>query len=337
MSRLKAWTSTAALAALLVASPAAAQEPRPAAAPAGAEADREAAGQLADSGVDLYGRGQYKEAAELLALADARAHSPAILVFRGKALDKLGKLLEAKRQLEAIVQEELAADASPAFRAAQLEASQLLEALKPRIPTLELDAEGFVSVTLDGAALDVGALEAPLPIDPGAHELVATPSAAAGASAGAAEKKSFNAAEGEQVRVTLGAANTGASGGGTSKWLAPGLAFGIGGAGLVAAAVTGGLFVGKATDLKDQCGSDNVCDPSLAGEVDSAMTLGDVSTTLFVVGGVGCGVGVTLALLANSGDSGSDTGDAPGDAPASALSTTRLHFAPNGITLSGTF
>lgn len=77
--------------------------------------------------------------------------------------------------------------------------------------------------------------------------------------------------------------------------------FAVGGAGLVAGAVTGGLSLAKSSDVLEQCDGDN-CPRSLEGDVDSAELLANVSKVSFGIAAVGVAVGI-IALVVSSDDS----------------------------------
>ncbi len=81
--------------------------------------------------------------------------------------------------------------------------------------------------------------------------------------------------------------------------------FGVAGAGLLVGAITGGLSMNQAADLKDRCPGD-VCAPDIEGEVDTMMTLGHVSTASFIIAGIGAGVGL-VGLLTGGSDEATET------------------------------
>jgi hypothetical protein len=74
------------------------------------------------------------------------------------------------------------------------------------------------------------------------------------------------------------------------------IAFGVGGAGLVLGAVTGGLALGKHGTLHNECPG-NVCPPSASSDLSSYHTMGTLSTVGFIVAGVGAAGGVVLLFV----------------------------------------
>jgi hypothetical protein len=83
--------------------------------------------------------------------------------------------------------------------------------------------------------------------------------------------------------------------------------FAVGGAGFLIGGITGGVAASKASALRAAC-PDKVCDPGKQSDLDSAKRLADVSTAMFVVGGIGAGVGLVALIVSLSGD------DKPSDA-----------------------
>jgi len=74
------------------------------------------------------------------------------------------------------------------------------------------------------------------------------------------------------------------------------VAAGVGGAALVGAVITGGMAISKKKDLDDTC-PDGACPSSEMGEVDSARNLGNASTALAIIAGVGIAAGVVLFFV----------------------------------------
>jgi hypothetical protein len=79
------------------------------------------------------------------------------------------------------------------------------------------------------------------------------------------------------------------------------VALGVGGASLVAGAITGAMTLKKRSDLKDEC-LENVCSSKSAKKVDSYETYGTISAITLAVGVVGIGTGVALVLTAPKAD-----------------------------------
>lgn len=154
-----------------------------------------AAKQWFTEGLALEEKSQFAEALERFRRAAAVKKTPQILFHVGLCEAKTGALVEA------IVSFERAAESAKAEGNAQVESASEseLRALRPRVPMLEINVKGTTkpsSMTLDGNALSSAALEAPIPVNPGQHELVAD-------FAGTKVKQSFKASEGAKSRVEL--------------------------------------------------------------------------------------------------------------------------------------
>jgi hypothetical protein len=131
-------------------------------------------------GLKALKRGDYAQAARLLS-EDLSLHPwPTVAYYAGLAYEKDQKLVEAAelyRRAGALAVrgtgEELELE-----QKAQSDAAARLAAVEPRIPRLTLHIEPAtsqgVTVTLDGASVPVDALQAPLPVNSGSHQVGAT-------------------------------------------------------------------------------------------------------------------------------------------------------------------
>ena len=77
------------------------------------------------------------------------------------------------------------------------------------------------------------------------------------------------------------------------------IGFGIGGAGLLVGAITGAVSLSQASSLQDDCPED-VCTPDRQEDIDSMITMANLSNVGFVVAGVGAALGVVGIII--SGD-----------------------------------
>ncbi len=85
---------------------------------------------------------------------------------------------------------------------------------------------------------------------------------------------------------------------GTSVSLWPaGLAFGIGGAGVVVGAAMGVVALSTKSSLDKECKTKTSCPASAQGDIDKLNTMGIGSTVGFVVGGAGVVTGIVLAVV----------------------------------------
>ncbi len=76
-----------------------------------------------------------------------------------------------------------------------------------------------------------------------------------------------------------------------------GIAFAVGGAGLVAGAIVGGLALAQMSDVRDSCDGD-VCPLSQQAAADEAQDKSWGANAAFIIGGVGVAAGVVLAIVA---------------------------------------
>ena len=74
------------------------------------------------------------------------------------------------------------------------------------------------------------------------------------------------------------------------------VALGVGGAAAIGAGITGGLTIGKAGDIEDDCGGSE-CPSSQKSAVDDAKTLGNVTNVLIGVAAVGIAAGIVLFFV----------------------------------------
>lgn len=315
--------------------------------PAGAQSASEiaAAKQWFTEGLALEEKSQFAEALERFRRAAAVKKTPQILFHVGLCEAKTGALVEA------IVSFERAAESAKAEGNAQVEsaAESELRALRPRVPMLEISVKGTTKpsgMTLDGNALSSAALEAPIPVNPGQHELVLD-------FAGTKVRQGFKASEGAKSRVELEAPSAEAppatpapppstpappagedrpppaetrSGSTVVPWLV------IGGGVLVTA---GGFYMwklrGDQIDSLDAiCPEQDACPAERASDVDDLESKGKTYTTLGIAfWGVGAAAIATGGYLLLSG-SGHEKSAATRVAPA-------LGPGVAGAVLSGRF
>ena len=171
-----------------------------------------------------------------------------------------------------------------------------------RIPSVTVlvtngDPAQPTQLVFDGDAVPAAAAQAPRKVNPGQHTIVAR--------SGVLEKKEdFTVNEREARTVTLDlkpppvvevkpAEPPRASS--LPKILIFG-GFGVGAVGVGIGAVTGLISISKVSDVKKDCIGD-VCKQGRQADIDSARSLGTISTIAFVVGGVGIGAGVVGIIL----------------------------------------
>jgi hypothetical protein len=277
---------------------------------------RDEAKALADSAYGLLQRGLYDEAIELFRKADERFHSPVFVLYIAEAEQKRGRLLAAKELLEAVRDEPLGPDATDAFRQARDDATTRLADLERRIPriTIVVSAPRPAKVTLDG--VPVAALDVPIPVDPGLHEVIAELE-------GVEERRTVELGERQKVEVALSlrpeTPSPEPASEGIPSWVWPAAGYGVGVAGLFMAGIAGGIFLSRQADLKDSCapGDPNRCPPDQADEIETVQTLGNIATAGWVIAAAGVAAG-TILVFALDHDA-------------------EVAVAPNGLALRGRF
>lgn len=315
----------------------------PAFAAAPTAAERESARVKGEEGLKLFGAEKYEEALVKFGEAYALVPAPSLKLYMARCQRKIGKLVEARDLYEQIVLEVLPADPPAAYTQAQAEAKSELEALRRRIPILQIKTTGVpletVRAAVDGHAAPVE--EERIELNPGEHMIdVMSPRAKVPA------RRSVTLVEGSVERVELALepalepADTRASRSDASTpivsmrtspsgSIVPGLVvLGMGAVNVGVGGVMGILSKAKVDELAERC-PNNTCRPEDEPQASAAKTMGDIATVNLVVGGVGVIAG-TVLLLTRSGGTSSSTGKGT-------LETLHVAVGPGSVGLSGTF
>jgi hypothetical protein len=132
-----------------------------------------AAKQWFGEGLALEEQGKFAEALERFQRAMEVKKTPQIQFHVGLCQLNTGALVEAVVSLEHASEQAKAEGNDQVDGAANAE----LDALRPRVPSLALSLTGAskpTRATLDGVPLSPAAFEAPIPVNPGHHEIVAS-------------------------------------------------------------------------------------------------------------------------------------------------------------------
>lgn len=288
-------------------------------------ADKETARGLMDTGRIEYREGDYGAALEAFRGADEIMGVTSTGLWMGKALAKLGRLVQARDKLLQVARIPRGPDESPVLRQAREEAAALQLEIADRIPELKFHIDGLVepaqpTIRVDGNEVPMATIHLPRKVDPGSHEIVAT------APGHFDLKLNVTVAERDRQSVSLlfrpngepitpppepepapdavGQRDDGLSG----LMITTIVAGSVGAAGLLVGGITGGLSLAKASSAKEGCNDLGQCPAD--GNVDdrdASVTLAHVSTIGFVVGGVGAGVAAVALALELTGDD--STGD----------------------------
>jgi hypothetical protein len=291
--------------------------------------DRAAARAAMDEGHLLFDAKKYPEALKRYLEADAIMGVPTTGNAVGKTYEALGKLVEARDAYLAVGRYEHTPGKKlpDAFAEAMKHAAQREADIAPRIPTLVIAIEGLAAdvppqIELNGEVINPASLTRR--VNPGRNVVTAT---AAGYTASTAEA---TLGEGESKTLTLrldkdagvmpvpvpvptptphvtplpipgpdtpGPDTRGPGTRDEGTMVPAAIAFTVGGLGLVAGAITGGLAFAKAGDLDDEggCTPDKIC--SNTALLDEANLLANVSNVSFAVGGVGVALGVVFIFV----------------------------------------
>jgi hypothetical protein len=305
---------------------------RPSAPPSEGEA-RATARAFADKGLRLYKEGRYEEAVEAFIEAERHFHAPTVLIYRARAYEKLGLLLQAQSSYQEILNREYPETAPKAFRAAYEEAKGEIEALTPRIPTLEIVLRGAtadqVQVVVDKYPVRGSSLKRPIRLNPGSHTVVVSAPHRAPDQRTVVLKEQDRqvmvfelpsprptpAPVGPRSERTAAPRDAPRDAGDAGGSLVPAaIAFTAGVAGLGIGITAGALALGKKNDLDElcpdrQCGGGSEQDFGSASSLHgSAVTLGTMSTVGFIVGGVATATGVVLVIVRPGGTTRAQVG-----------------------------
>lgn len=279
---------------------------------------REAAREHANNGRDLFKNSKYEEAIDEFRAAEDIIHAPPHLLYVARSLQKLGRLLEARKEYTKIIEEKLLPTAPKAFYKAQQVSRAERDELDQQIPKITVAIQGpaleDVTVAIDGVPVDAAVLAEPLPLDPGEHKVEAE------APGYDSDRETFELQAGEgTVAVELLLVQTGGTpiepDGDEDEEpvdvpIPPIIVMGAGVAVLAVGGITGGLALGKADELKEACPT-NPCPTENETLADDANLLATVSTVSFIVGGLATAAGagwLIWELTADDGDDGADEG-----------------------------
>lgn len=248
---------------------------------------------------------RFDDAVKAFRKVDELESTPQLKLELAQALIAAGKLLDASKELNSLVD----SANSTAPKKVKQDARAALDALEPRIPWLQIKVVGpeqrLTSTTVDGKEIDA---ENEVPIDPGEHVI------AADADGYNPAEKKVTLAEGvhETVEVQL---VKDAPPPPPPKPVAPppkpvtsnnngliipmGVAFGVGAIGLGVGTVFGIMALNETADLERKC-SRGICPDETRNRraQDAALADGNISTVSFIVGGVGVAAGgVLLGLM----------------------------------------
>jgi hypothetical protein len=276
------------------------------ASPPPSAADIEEARSLAKEGYESFKQGDHARAVELLERAYALYQAPTVALLQARSLVKLGKLVEAARTYELAAGADLDAAASQPMRDAKSAAKSELAELLPRIPTLSIgligEQEG-VSVRLNGEVVPEAALGSETLVNPGVYLINAIKEGKSVAT----ERVALEEGASKAVMLRLagsGDASSGrADGRGTTQRVVGWTSLGVGAVG-IAVGVGAGVHMLNQKAILDAACLNGSCPRSAEGDLSSFRAARVASMIGYGAGMVGLGAGLTLLLLAPSGQPG---------------------------------
>jgi hypothetical protein len=305
---------------------------------------RAGARTLATEGAAAFNDGRYKDAVDLFTKAESLMHAPPHLLYVARAHAKMGQFVKAREAYIRITKEQLAPNAPPAFKDAQTTAQKELNAINPKIGTLDIKVEGAdavkdLSVKIDGNPIPTVLLGVPQSIDPGEHRIEASatgfraqpqtvrlgegdkastvlrleadpnaaPAAVPGAPANAAGPGALGPS-GEPIRDTSSSMESTSSGSGMR--IGAYVALGVGAVGLGVGTVFLLSSMSKRSDADALCTlPEGRCDSRNQAQVESLDADAKSASTLSIigygVGGAGIAAGVVMLVLSSKSESSS--------------------------------
>lgn len=267
-------------------------------------ADREQARGLMEAGDAKREKGDLPGALESFQKADGLVHVPTTGLEVARVQQQLGKIIEARDTAARVAKLPVTAKEPAVFKEARKQADALAQELAGKIATLSVIVSGAdtYAVTIDGEAASNP--ESPHKINPGKHTIVAK-------GGGNTASQDITLGEGEvkklplELKATTDTSETPTpptwqtdkttDSNDTGKALMWG-GFGVGAVGIAVGAITGVMSLSKVSDVKPDCPG-GVCPASRQNDIDSAKTLGTVSTVSFIVGGIGVAVGIAGVVM----------------------------------------
>jgi hypothetical protein len=281
-------------------------------------ADKETARALMNTGDDRFEARDFAGALTAYQGADAIMHLPMTGAAAARAQAALGLLLEARDTALQVTRLPEQPGENPKYAEARAEARALADTLETRLPALDLrpssSPPGLV-ISIDDAPLPPAALALPRKVNPGKHVVSAR------APGFATARVEITVAERATLLVPLRLVPEAhpTPPAATTTTVTPPLpvapppqrsmstlvyiGFGIGGASLLAAAVTGGLSLAKTSNLAAECDATRRCPTGSAGAGDlaAATTLANISNVTLAVGVAGVATGI-VGIVLSRGD-----------------------------------
>jgi hypothetical protein len=295
-------TLTAGAAVTLLAAPVRAAEP--------SAADKETSRNLYAEGAKALDSADFAHAERSCAGAYKLVNAPTGALCWGRALEGLGKLVEARDAYFAAAHYPSKPDEPPVFTSARSEGKAAADAVEPRIATVVVivsgpDQSAPLRLRVDGAEVAPDTARLPRKMNPGRHVLLV------GAEGFRPSRVEVSATEGQERRIDVQlhplppgeAAEVEAAQSSSAPSKVPAfITLGVGGVGVVVGTVFGVMALSDANGLKGQTGCPSSCPGSAQPQIDMLHRDQWISDVGLVVGVVGLGIGAVLLLTLHSPD-----------------------------------
>ncbi len=262
-------------------------------------AARSTARKLGQEALKLFDAGDYAGALDKLTTANQLVPTPTLGLYAARCLVKLGRLVEASERYLDVSRMQLERGAQPVMKKALIDALAERDRLLPTIPTLEvvLDSPHADGVTLivDGQPFLPGLVGEKRPVDPGHHTATAR-------RADVEVTQQTDVSLGEAGRLVLKLPPVPAAPPPIEHTppmrIAGWVGVGVGVAGAVVAAVSGGIAVADETALNASKNCTNyVCNSAEAGTISTFHVTSKLTTVGLVAGVAGLGFGIPVVLM----------------------------------------
>lgn len=305
-------------------------------------ADKAAAKKAYTEARALAKAGKHVEALALFRRAHELAPTPVTRLDLALELAGQAQLVEAHALVASIDELPVTATETRKSKEARKQALELEASLAARIPRVQLsfDPEGDADVTIDGKPVAADLVHKPIPLDPGAHEVVAKRGESTTSS-----KLTLVEADRPNVQISFRPATTEPAAppptpppqlppplvpapslpaAAAEEGLHPSvpILLAVGGAGLLTGVITGSVAWSQVGELEAGCPSGR-CPPPMHDLLATHQALGAASTAMFVIGGASALAGGIVWLV-----QASSTTDAP---------PVKAGLTLGGVTIEGAF
>jgi hypothetical protein len=257
---------------------------------------------LVQSAHRAFERHDYSAALSLFKRASVSVPSLSVRLYLARSRVAMGQLVDARADYASVVAGAKEVEANPSEQQAIADARDELAQLRPRIPSIEIalgeleQRSHNLRLTMDGRLIPFGA---PIPVDPGHHEVIASDAEGEQAQLG------FEIAEGEAKTVGMSWRSEADRANKKSEQLAGGsarrtwgvVALTVGATGLGIGTVTGIAAMTRYSRAEAHCPANRCTEGPPYPEDSSAFrTLRTISTAGYIVGGAGIGTWLGLLL-----------------------------------------